>query len=109
MPAAREQVTPARPPRGPCPAPSCGNPDGLQLHVLVQPAHSATLATEPAQLEAAERGVTGTHPVDRDLTGADAAGDADGPVHVTAPDRAGEPVARVVRDRYRVVLVAVAQ
>ena len=72
-------------------------------------ADSAALTAEPAQLEAAERRVAGTDAVDRDLAGADAAGNADGPVHVAAPHRAGKSVPRVVRDRYRVVVVAVAE
>src|SRR5947209_19658995 len=75
--------------RSPCPEgprdPSRRDADGLHLHVLVQRADPATLPTEAAQLEAAERGVTRTDAVDRDLPGADPAGHADGPIDVGAP------------------------
>src|ERR1700742_4605602 len=66
--------------RGPVIPGSPGHPDRFRLHVLVQSADPAALPAESAQLEAAERRVTGTDSVDRDLAGADALGHADGPV-----------------------------
>src|ERR1700677_5102115 len=95
--------------RGPVTRASPGYPNGLRLHVLVHAPDSAALTTEPAQLEAAEWRVTGTDAVDRDLAGADAAGHSDGSIYVATPHGTGQSVPGVVRDRYRVVVVAVPQ
>src|SRR5580693_9830923 len=97
------------PVRGPVTRASPGYPNGLRLHVLVHAPDSTALTTEPAQLEAAEWRVTGTDAVDRDLAGADAAGHSDGSIYVATPHGTGQSVPRIVRDRYRVVVVAVPQ
>src|SRR4029450_3998892 len=86
---------------------------GLQLHRLdleeLLEAVLAVLAAVAAVLEAAERGVrVEGAPVDLDLAGADAAGEALGPLAVGAPHAAGQAVGRVVGDGGGVVLVLVA-
>ena len=86
-----------------------GQSHGFRLHVLTNSHNSTAFSAEPALVEATERRPAGTETVDRDLPGANPAGDGDRTVHVGAPHRTGKPVLRVVRDPHRVVVVVIAQ
>src|SRR5262245_58197048 len=88
---------------------SCRYPDRLRLHVPMQPGKATALTPQPALLEPAERRIAGDAAVDGDLPGPDAARDGYGAVDVGAPDGAGKSVLRVVGDRHRLVVVAVAK
>src|SRR5712692_3890057 len=83
-----------------------GEEHRLDLRVALERVH-AELAAEARLLEAAEgsrdahRGVR----VDREDAGLQRAGDAEGAAAVPRPDRAGEPVWRVVRDPDGLLLV----
>src|SRR5712692_1966644 len=83
-----------------------GEEHRLDLRVALEGMH-AELAAEARLLEAAEggrdayRGVR----VDRQDAGLERAGDAEGAAAVPRPDRAGEPVGRVVRDPHGLLLV----
>src|ERR1700722_644919 len=71
---------------------SRGHYHGLRRPVLINSHGSATFPAEPALVEATERCPAGTETVDRDLPGANPAGDGDRAGHVGAPHPTGKPV-----------------
>src|SRR6476619_3739132 len=82
------------------------DPDGLDVD---EPPHAIAgeLATVPAPLDAAEWDlpVRGRHTVDEDAAGLDLAGQLLGALDVLRPDRAAEPIRRVVRLLDRRILI----
>src|SRR6476660_7100410 len=82
------------------------DPDGLDVDELAH-AVAGELATVPAPLDAAEwhLPVGGSHAVDEDAAGLDLAGQLLGALDVLRPNRAAEPIRRVVRRLDRGILV----